>query len=74
MVKYDHDISINHTLTTLLYIFITDIATPDRNTTAIRKNYSRNVFVTMDNNCIDTYYIMVTTAFEIVMKPNRLIG
>ena len=30
VVKYDHDI-------TLLYIFITDIATPKRNTTAIRK-------------------------------------
>ena len=37
MVKYSHDISNNHKLTTLLYIFITDSATPERNTTAIRK-------------------------------------
>ena len=37
MVKYAHDISNNHKHTTLLYIFITDIATPERNTTAIRK-------------------------------------
>ena len=29
MIKYDHDISTNHQLTTLLYIFITDITTPD---------------------------------------------
>ena len=29
MVKYDHDISNNHQLTTLLYKFITDIITPD---------------------------------------------
>ena len=29
MVKYDHDISNNHQLTTLIYIFITDITTPD---------------------------------------------
>ena len=54
MVKYDHDISNNHNLTTLLYIFITDIATPERNTTVIRKNHSKNVFGTFTNNCIDT--------------------
>ena len=29
MVKYDHDISNNHKIKTLLYIFITDITTPD---------------------------------------------
>ena len=47
LVKYDHDISNKQKLTTLIYIyiyiyiyifiFITDIATPERNTTAIRK-------------------------------------
>ena len=49
MVKYDHDISNNHQLTTLLYIFITDITTPD-----IEKRFC-NVILKKNNGPFEYY-------------------
>ena len=63
MVKYDHDISNNHKLTTLLlYIFITNIATPERNTTAIRKTTVGTYLLHLLIIALILIYIMVTTA------------
>ena len=62
MFKYDHDISNNHKLTTLLYIFITDIATPERNTTAIRKTTVGTSLLQWIIIALILIYITVTTA------------
>ena len=48
MVKYGHDISNNHQLTTLFYKFITDIITPD-----IEKRFCK---VILKNNGPFEYY------------------
>ena len=62
MVKNSHDISNNQKLTTLLYIFNTDSATPERNTTAIRKTTVGTSLLQWIIIALILIYIMVTTA------------
>ena len=57
-----HEISNNHRLTTLLYIFITDIATPERNTTAIRKTTVGTSLLQWIIIALILIYIMITKA------------
>ena len=64
MVKYNHDISNNHKLTTILdiYIFITDMATPERKTTAIRKTTLGTYLLYLLIITVIIINIMLTTA------------
>ena len=62
MVKYSHYNSYNHKRTTLLYIFITDSATPERNTTAIRKTTVGTSLLQWIIIALILIYIMMTKA------------
>ena len=62
VVKYTHDISNDHNLTTLLYIFIADIATPERNTSAICKTTVRTYLLHLLITALILINITLTTA------------